>query len=174
MRTTSARISCTLNHDTRIREYSKLYTARDPRMNVSHNSSILELAVLNSPCQTLIITHLPSLEQTRTRACRIHATERTMRPSERSLLALAVLLLSGALLLTAPLAAAQPLGGFPWSSASTVRQGVHFCRMDPSSQHSFCGLPYELSNFQGEVKYGSCQLCYHQRRCCSRFVYNQG
>ncbi|WIA21697.1 hypothetical protein OEZ85_000865 [Tetradesmus obliquus] len=24
--------------------------------------------------------------------------------------------------------------------------------MDPSAQHSFCGLPYELSNFQGHFK----------------------
>jgi hypothetical protein len=46
----------------------------------------------------------------------------------------------------------QAMGGFPWSAAASARPGGFFCRMDQSSQHSFCGLPYELSNFQGGLR----------------------
>jgi hypothetical protein len=27
----------------------------------------------------------------------------------------------------------------------------HYCRMEKGAEHAACGLPYELSNFQGEV-----------------------
>lgn len=37
------------------------------------------------------------------------------------------------------------------SVTAAATAGTHYCRMEKSAEHSFCGLPYELSNFQGKA-----------------------
>eukprot|EP00879_Flechtneria_rotunda_P007977 GHRR01008358.1.p1 GENE.GHRR01008358.1~~GHRR01008358.1.p1 ORF type:complete len:642 (+),score=132.76 GHRR01008358.1:338-2263(+) len=43
---------------------------------------------------------------------------------------------------------------FPWANPPSPdsHKNDHYCRMDSDAKHNYCGLPYELSNFQGHFK----------------------
>lgn len=56
---------------------------------------------------------------------------------------------------------------FPWAqsvSSPAPLAGGHWCRMERESAHTYCGLPYELSNFQGEIVLSGMASVIH--RCC--------